>query len=126
MTTAAAILFALVAGGAIAFQLGLAAGAPWGSIAMGGRYPGSFPPRMRAAAIVQAAVLALLLIAVLSDARIALTSLSETLPWLVWVAVAFSGVSLALNAITPSGRERQIWVPVALALLVSSLIVAIS
>jgi hypothetical protein len=80
---------------------------------------------MRAAAAVQAAVLALLLIAVLSDARIALTPLSDALPWLIWVAVAFSGVSLALNAITQSPRERQIWVPVALVMLVSSLVVAI-
>lgn len=125
MTTAAAILFALVACAAIGFQFGLAAGAPWGSMAMGGRYPGSFPPRMRAAAVVQAAFLALLLIAVLSDARIALTPLSDAVPWLIWVAVAFSGVSLALNAITPSPRERQIWVPVALVMLVSSLVVAI-
>jgi hypothetical protein len=126
MTTAAAILFALAAGGAIAFQLGLAAGASWGSIAMGGRYPGSFPPRMRAAAVVQAAVLAFLLITVLSDARIALTFLSEALPWLVWLAVAFSGISLALNAMSSSARERQIWVPVAIVMLVSSLVVAIS
>jgi hypothetical protein len=34
-------------------------------------------------------------------------------------------VSLVLNAITPSAGERRIWVPVALALLATSLVVAV-
>jgi hypothetical protein len=122
----AALVFALVAAGAVAFQIGLALGAPWGSYAMAGRYPGAFPPRLRVAAVVQAALLAFLALVVLSHAGIALTSLAQAAPWFIWVAVAFSAVSLVLNAITPSAGERRIWVPVAVAMLVSSLIVAIS
>ncbi|MDQ3126939.1 MAG: hypothetical protein M3Q66_00565 [Chloroflexota bacterium] len=126
MAPPAALVFALVTAGAVAFQLGLALGAPWGSYAMAGRYPGVFPPRMRVAAIVQAAVLAFLALIVVSDAGLALPSLAEAGPWLIWLPVAFSAVSLVLNAITPSAGERRIWVPVAVALLASSLVVAVS
>ena len=37
-----------------------------------------------------------------------------------------TSVSLVLNVITPSPGERRIWVPVAVAMLASSLVVAIS
>ena len=124
MATAAALIFTLVAAGAVAFQLGLALGAPWGAYAMAGRYPGAFPPRLRVAAAVQAVLLAFLAIVVLSDAGVALSGIAQAAPWLIWAPVAFSAVSLVLNVITPSAGERRIWVPVALVMLASSLVVA--
>ena len=124
MTTVAAIVFAVVALGAIAFQLALAFGAPWGEYAMGGAFRGTFPPRLRAAALVQALVLGILAAAVLARAGLVDVPIVRDLPWLAWVAVAFSAVSLVLNAISRSAAERRIWVPVALVLLGSSLIVA--
>jgi hypothetical protein len=126
VTTAAALTFALVAAGAVGFQLGLALGAPWGSYAMAGRYPGAFPPRLRVVAVIQAALLVFLAIVVLSDGGVALPSIAQAAPWMIWAPVAFSVVSLVLNAITPSAGERRIWVPVALAMLASSLVVALS
>jgi hypothetical protein len=81
---------------------------------------------MRVAALVQAGLLALLALVVLSDAGLAAPSLSQTAPALVWLPVAFSGVSLVVNAISPSSGERRLWVPVAAAMLVSSLIVALN
>jgi hypothetical protein len=125
MTTAAAFLFTLVAVGVVVFQLALALGAPWGEYAMGGRFPGTFPRAMRVSAVGQAALLAALAVYVLSAAGLALPSLARTLPWLIWAVVAFSAVSLLLNAITPSAGERRIWVPVAIVMLVTSLIVAL-
>lgn len=44
-------MFLIAAAGSIAFQLALALGAPWGEYAMGGRYPGRFPPGLRLAAV---------------------------------------------------------------------------
>jgi hypothetical protein len=126
LTTTAAMLFSLVATGAVAFQLALAFGAPWGSYAMAGKFPGRLPAPMRAAAVIQAAVLALLASIVLSRAGVAFASIAESLPWLIWLPVAFSAVSLVLNAITPSAAERRLWVPVAIVLLVSSLTVALT
>ena len=126
MSTAAALVFALVTLGAIAFQLALAAGAPWGEYAMGGAFRGKFPPRLRATAVVQALVLGILAAGVLSRAGLVDVPVVRDLPWLAWFAVVFSAVSLVLNAISRSSGERRIWVPVALVMLGSSLIVAAS
>lgn len=56
------------------FQLALAVGAAWGVLAMGGSFPGALPPAMRAAAVVQAAVLAAAALVVLARAGVMLPS----------------------------------------------------
>ena len=121
----AARIYAVVSFFVIAFQIALALGAPWGAYAMGGAFPGQFPPEVRVAAVVQAVILAGLALVILARAGIALPKWSRTSRWLVWVVVAFSALSLVLNLITPSARERAIWAPVALIMLVSSVIVAV-
>jgi hypothetical protein len=126
VTAWAAAVFAIVTAGVIAFQVALALGAPWGSYAMGGAFPGRFPPRMRFAALVQAALLAVTVAIVLSRAGIVLPALAEPARWLVWAVVAVALLALVLNAISPSAGERRIWVPVVLAMLVSSLLVALT
>jgi hypothetical protein len=124
-TAIAAIVFAVVAGGVIVFQLALTLGAPWGAYAMGGAFPGRLPTSMRVAAVVQAVVIGLLSMGVLSAAGIVLPSLREAAPWLVWTAVVFSAVAVVLNAISRSAGERKVWVPVSLVMLISSLLVAL-
>ena len=126
VTTIAALVFALAAAGVVAFQLALALGAPWGTYAMGGAFPGRFPPPLRVAAVVQATVIGLLAVVVFSDAGLVLRDLADGFPWLVWVPVAVSALAVVLNAISRSSGERRIWVPVTLVLLVSSLVVATS
>ncbi len=126
MTAVAAVVFGLVTTIAIAFQLALAAGAPWGEYAMGGRFAGRLPPAMRIAAVGQAIVLAVLGTIVLADAGLVVPSIASGLPSAIWLAVGFSALSLALNAASRSPRERRVWVPVAAAMLVSSLVVAIT
>lgn len=122
----AARIYAFVSFGVIAFQIALALGAPWGAYAMGGAFPGQFPPELRVAAVVQAVILAGLALVVLARAGITLPKWSRTSRWLVWVVVVFSALSLVLNLITPSARERAIWAPVALIMLICSVIVAVS
>ena len=126
MTALAAAVFVIVVAGVIAFQLALAFGAPWGSYAMGGAFPGRFPPRLRVAAVVQAALLAVTGAIVLSRAGIVLPGLAEPARWLIWAVAAIALVALVLNAISPSAGERRIWVPVALLMLASSLVVALT
>jgi hypothetical protein len=122
----AALVYGAVSWGVIAFQLALAAGAPWGAYAMGGAFPGQFPPELRVAAVVQAVILALLALVVLARADMALPKWSRASRWLIWIVVAFSTISLVLNTITPSAGERAIWMPVALVMLICSAIVAVS
>lgn len=126
MQQAAALVFTIVTLVAIAFQVALALGAPWGEYAMGGANRGKLPPPMRVAAVVQALVLAVLLAIVLTTAGLLDVPIVRELPWLIWVAVAFSAVSLVLNAISRSPGERRIWVPIALLMLGSSLLVALT
>jgi len=111
---------------AIGFQVALALGAPWGAYAMGGRFPGRFPPSLRLLALVQAVVLGLLGLAVASAAGLADLHLSADLPWLIWVVVVLAALSLAMNAASRSPGERRLWVPVASVLLASSLVVALA
>src|SRR5215207_9879164 len=100
VTAWAALVFAVAVTGVIAFQIALALGAPWGTYAMGGAFPGRFPPRMRVAALVQAALLAVTIAIVLSRAGIVLPAWSEPSRWLIWAVVALSLVALVLNAIS--------------------------
>ena len=123
---AAGIGYGVVSAGVVAFQIALAAGAPWGSYAMGGAFPGQYPTAMRAAAAVQAILIALMAGVVLSRAGIALPSWSRASRWLIWVIVANGVAGIVLNLITPSAGERMIWAPVAFLLLALSLLVAIS
>jgi hypothetical protein len=125
ITTLAALIFGVTAAGVIAFQIALALGAPWGRYAMGGTLPGRFPPPMRVAAVVQALLIGFLAAALLSAAGLVLPDLAVAFPWLVWVAVVVSALAVVLNAISRSAGERRIWVPVAVVLLVSSLLVAL-
>ncbi len=122
----AATIFAFITGLVIAFQFALAAGAPWGSYAMGGAYPGVFPPPMRVAAIVQALILALAVCIVLARAGVALPRWGGWVRRGAWAVVAFAAVSLVMNLATPSAGERALWAPVAALMLASSLRVALA
>ena len=120
----AAISYAVISLGVIAFQIALAAGAPWGEYAMGGAFPGQFPPVLRITALIQAALLAGMALVILARAGLILPGWSRASRWLIWFIVAFAALSLFLNLITPSAGERAIWAPIASLLLLSSVIVA--
>jgi uncharacterized membrane protein YhaH (DUF805 family) len=126
VTRAAAYFYSLLTLGGVAFQLALAAGAPWGSYAMGGTVSGAYPAGLRVAAVIQAIVQVVLALVVLSRAEVTLRSWRHATRWAIWIAVAFSAVSLILNLITPSSGERMIWAPFAFLMLASVLVVAIS
>jgi hypothetical protein len=126
MTTGliAAVLFSLATLAVVGFQVALALGAPWGSYAMGGQRAGQYPPAMRAAAVVQAALLALLAAVVLDAGGVLALGWTATFPWLPWIPVVASLASAIANAATRSVVERRLWLPVAMVMLLSSLVVA--
>lgn len=121
----AALLYATVSAGVVAFQIALAVGVPWGEYAMGGAFPGQFPPALRIAALVQAILLVALAAVVMARAGLIRNGWPRRAHRLVWLVVAFAAVSFVLNVLTPSTGERAIWAPVALLLLLSSMIVAL-
>lgn len=66
-----------------------------------------------------------LALAVLAAAGLVLPDLIAAMPWLAWAAVAVSALAVILNASSRSAGERRIWVPLAVVMLISSLIVAL-
>lgn len=121
----AARIFAALAAAAMAFQIALALGAPWGAYAMGGVSPGVYPPPMRLLALVNALVLLGFAGIVLARAGLALAPWRALVRRLIWIIVILTGVMVVLNLITPSALERIIWTPVAAAMFGTSLRVAL-
>jgi uncharacterized membrane protein len=123
--TYAAWMFAFFCSIAVLFQLALAAGAPWGGVAMAGKYPGRWPAPMRVAAVVQATLLLALMACVIVRAGLVWPQWLEMSRHLIWVVCAISSASFVMNLVTPVRLERLLWAPVGAALTVSSLIVAL-
>ena len=120
----AALLFALLAGGVGVFQLALVLGAPWGEFTLGGRWPGRLPVRGR-----WMAALSLLLLVVFSVMILARVGLGPARleAWSrpgAWGVVAYCALGSVANALTPSRRERRLWLPAVLCMLGLSLVVA--
>jgi len=120
----AAKVFAGLTTVVVVFQLALALGAPWGAYAMGGAFPGTYPPAMRIAALVQIPILAGVAAIVLARAGVGFPRWRPQR--LAWVVVVLLAVGVVLNLITPSGTERLIWAPVAVLLFLCALRVALS
>lgn len=113
----AAYLFTVLIGFVVAFQIALALGAPWGEMAMGGKFPGRFSPLLRFTALIQVVILVLIDLVVLIRSGLVLGdwfALSESV---IWGVVLFSLIGLILNTLTPSKKERMLWAPVSLVLL---------
>lgn len=121
----AAIVFTVLTGIVMVFQGCLALGLPWGKASMGGKYPGKYPPRMKAVAVINILILGLFVAIVWSKANLLFPQFKSLSDIGIWFVVAFMLIGTVLNTITPSKIER-IWAPVALFQLITSLIMAIS
>ena len=119
----ASILFAVLA----AFQLALAAGAPWGGAAYGGltEHPGV---ELRVSSVVATLVWAAAALVVLKRAGFGTWAPlpRRALPVAVWVLAGLTAVAIVPNAISPSGLERSIWVPWAVVTTLLVLTVAVT
>lgn len=91
-----------------AFQLGLAAGLPWGRVSYGGAHPGVLPQHLRRVSAGASVVYAGLAVAVTSRH----TPVQVRRQVLTGVA-ALMGVGTVMNGISPSWPERALWTPTA-------------
>jgi len=122
----AAIIFSFATALIIVFHLLLALGFPIGERAMGGRYPGQWPIYMRVIALPIICFWILISLAVMIQAGLVLKEHQSLLRSFGWLIVLFSGVQVILHVTTPSKKERQIWLPVTIILLVCSLVVVLA
>jgi hypothetical protein len=125
MTLAATIFFTFCFIVAL-FQLSLALGAPWGEYTMGGRFPGQLPPKMRIAALIQIIILFVLAWIVLLKSGLAFGQFYPIGKIGIWFVVAFFVIGSILNLATPSKKERILWGPVNILLLVTSFTMALN
>jgi len=128
--TLAASIFTALTVLIVLFQLALASGAPWGHLAMGGKYPGVFPPALRVAAVLQALLLTFVALIVLTRSGVSLSAPFDSPGFTnfsngaIWFVVALSVVAAVLNTITPSKKERALWAPVTIVQLCCAVVVA--
>jgi hypothetical protein len=128
--TLAAAIYTVLTVIVVCFQLALARGAPWGERAMGGKYPGAFPPALRIAAAVQALLLTFVALVVLTRAGVTLPTpfngpgFATFSNGAIWFVVVLSVVAAVLNTITPSKKERALWAPVTIVQLYCAVVVA--
>ncbi|MBN4054051.1 hypothetical protein JYT97_04110 [Haliea sp. AH-315-K21] len=124
--TYASYIFSLFAVIIVIFQFALALGVPWGEMAMGGKYPGKFPPRMRIAALVQIVILVFFATIVLTRSGLILENYYNFSELAIWFVVAFSTLGAIMNTITPSKKERMLWAPVAIVMFLCVTYVALN
>jgi hypothetical protein len=123
--TAAVLAYVLLAGLAV-FQIALAAGAPLGHLAWGGRHR-VLPRGLRIGSAVSVLLYALIAF-MISRAVIYATDSGDdvtTYP-LVWVLVAYFGLGVLVNLASRSRPERLVMAPVAAALCGCCLVLALA
>mgnify|MGYP003565617209 CR=1 FL=1 len=80
---------------------------------------------MRIVAVLNAGVLAIIGIVALAHAKLMFPGWYSFSKAAIWFVVGFSIIAVTLNSITKSVWERRIWLPVALGMLITSLVLAI-
>ena len=104
----AAILYISITVLVIFFQFGLVFGAPLGEFTQGGRFKGALPISGR---VLAALSIPLLMFMALSIASV-VGFIFEWDRWTAIATIAFQGVTVILNWITPSRKEKLLWGPV--------------
>lgn len=120
-----ALTFALLCLGVCIFQLALILGAPWGEFTLGGKWRGVLPARTRWMPLLSLLLMVGMAAIVLTASGLAWSALQGRAQSLIWWVVGYCALGCVANAITPSRRERRIWLPVVLLMLTSSLCVAL-
>ncbi|MGD8215294.1 hypothetical protein [Aestuariimicrobium sp. Y1814] len=108
-----------------AFQVALALGAPWGRFAWGGQHPDVLPTGFRVASAVSVLVYAFLALVVLDLAGVLDPFPNSFSRVAMWVIAGVLALGVVMNAISRSKPERLVMTPVALALAVLALVIAL-
>ncbi|MGQ7296767.1 hypothetical protein [Quadrisphaera sp. KR29] len=123
----AAVAAALVLGAVAAFQVAVAAGAPWGRWTQGGGTRGALGASGRAVAVGSALLLVVMAGALLGRAGAGPVARAprRAVGTLAWVTTCYAAVGVVLNAASRSVPERALWTPVTAVLLALSLVVVL-
>jgi hypothetical protein len=122
----AAVLYVLLSLLVAAFQTALILGAPWGEFTLGGRWRGALPVRARLFPLISIALLGAFAGVIAARAGLGFAAARPLASTWAWVVVGYCALGSIANAVTPSRRERALWLPVVLCMLGLSAVVATS
>ncbi|SFK84974.1 hypothetical protein SAMN04488518_11051 [Pseudovibrio ascidiaceicola] len=114
-----AVLFSCIAVYLVLFHMALVLGMPWGALTMGGFVEGSLPLPMRAFSLLQAFIAVFMACSVLKRGEVVAFRWPT---WSYWLVIVICTLSVVGNAATSSDVERQLGLPVTIALLVTALL----
>jgi len=106
VVTIVALVFSSLIGITVLFQLALALGAPWGEYAMGGRYPGKWPLKLRVFGIAQILILLFIELIVLIRAGMLLPGYYQISRLASCFIVGFFFLSFGLTTCRHQARAR--------------------
>jgi hypothetical protein len=119
-----AFIFSALAFIVAIFQIGLAAGMPWGQLTWGGRFPGRLPAGMRIVAAVSALLMLAFALVVAVRAGLFMPEWRPISERLAWIVLAYCAAGVVANTLTPSRWERIVWLPVVTAMFLCALATA--
>ena len=109
----------------ILFQIGLVAGKPWGEWTMGGYNKGVLPTKLRIGAFVSILILSFFVLITLN--KINLFGLDLNFPnWFKFLIITFNILGVIANSITQSPKEKKLWQPITISMLICSLTIFLS
>lgn len=120
------ILFLFIILFVILFQFALLLGAPWGEYTMAGKFKGKLPVKVKFVVLIQIFVLILFAFIVVAKTQLAFQQCQNFGRIGIWFIVGFFVLGSILNLSTPSKKERNLWGPVNVVLLIISVIIALS
>ena len=117
-----ALLVASGCGVVVAFELCLAAGAPWGAAAWGGADAGRLPTELRVASLLAAGFWTVAGLTALARGHVAASPIPYSFSRrAIWALTALLGAGAVMNAASSSPWERYGWAPFVAGLTVLSL-----
>ncbi|MFM5904947.1 MAG: hypothetical protein ACKORF_02450 [Micrococcales bacterium] len=111
---------------AILFEVAVVAGAPFGAFTAGGKYPGKLPAKARLQRFWFIFGWSILLGHYLAQAGVLTPLLSASLNEAVnWVFASTLAMAIYFNSRSNSVKERALWMPVVMVMLICALLVAV-
>jgi hypothetical protein len=121
LTTFITILYLALLLFTILFQIGLVFGKPWGEYTMGGYNKGVLPIKIRIAPFISILILSFFALFVINSTQILSTNFSFP-SFIKWFIIGFNVLAVIANSATQSKKERRLWQPITIVMLLCSLV----
>jgi len=124
LETLIAILYLFLLAFTILFQIGLIVKKPWGEWTMGGYVKGELPTKLRFAAFVSILILVFFSLVVINKVGLFganFNFLDWSKSWSKFLIIGFNVLAVIANSATRSLKERKLWQPITILMLLCSL-----